>query len=441
MRRWFYLLFAFVVLLTIAVVVYIFFFAPKTTSSFQTPPTNPFGQAGARIGSLFVTKNQNGSQATSSQTEVTPGEEQLLLHVWDKPVAGYVFVERPVLEQVSSTTTIGSSTVATIQQIRATSSSMLFTDRMTGYVYEYIPKLLKIHQVSNTRMPGVYSATFFANGTFVLFRTYDEGKNAVVSTLFRVPVVGVNAEAASLEKIINLPNNIVSISVNRTTKQLSFLAKTASGSTLYSLNEDSRSAISESNPPKMVAANLPFSSWNLAYGGSILYMTTKASAFSSGYLVEAFTGKRIVSDKTGLVVSPSFDENTILYSMNARSGLLSFLFNKKTGATLQLPIKTIASKCGFENNAAFVICGVPSLLPSVSFGYPNDWYQGKISFSDNLYRLATDGSGTMIIELKKEAGEPLDLVDLSLNAANSLLGFINKKDFSLWLANFDLLGD
>ena len=382
---------------------------------------------------VFIPQDNGQKTSTSSQTEIIPGEEQLLTHVWNKPVAGHIFVDRPVLEQIASTTMVGSSSVPSISQVRATSTSLLFVDRTTGYIYEYLHKTLKTHQVSNSSIPGVHDATFFGNGSLVVFRFYDEDRGVIVSSLYKVPITAINADPTSLEKITNLPNNITSVSASTNGKFLSYLVKTELGSILYTARTDTPFF----SPTQ---TTLPFSEWSLSYGGSVLYITQKASAFFPGYTVEAFTGRRIISDKTGLVSLGSPDEVNLIASMNSQKGVLSFLFNKKTGTTLVLPIKTIASKCAFEKSYPSIICGVPSLIPRSSYGMPDDWYQGSVTFSDTLYRVSNEGGeGTMIIDLKKEAGESIDSVKLNTSTSDSLLSFINKKDGSLWLANLELL--
>lgn len=433
MRRSFYFLFAFVLVFAIGVIVYIFFFSKNTTPLNPNRPQDPLGRGGDIIRRIFIPNPNEGKVATSSETEIIPGEDQLLTHVWDKPTAGHVFVDRPVLEQVASTTQVGSSTVPSFSQVRATSTSLLFVDRTTGYIYEYHHKTLKTRQVSNSRIPGVYDATFFANGSFVVFRLYNEDKGVIVSSLYKIPITAVNADAIPLEKITDLPDNITSLAVSTNGKLLSYLVKTKTGSVLYTAQTDTPNL-------STTATSLSFAEWTLFYGGNVLYITQKASAFFPGYTVEAFTGRRVISDKTGLVVTGSSDENNLIASMNSTKGIVSFLFNKRTGITSVLPVKTIASKCTFEKKYPSVVCGIPSLIPRSSYGMPDDWYQGSVTFSDSLYRISNEGTnGVMIVDLKKEAGENLDIIKLNTSSSDSFLSLINKKDGSLWFVNLELL--
>jgi hypothetical protein len=432
MRRSLYFLLAFVLLFTLAVIIYIFFFSKSAPVSSKPDPKDPFGRASERV-RVFIPSFGRETTATSSETEVIPAEDQLLNKIWDKPVAGFAFIDRPILEQVASTTVVGSSSLPSVSQIRATSTSLLFVDRTTGYVYEYIHKNLKLHQVSNTRSPGVYDALFLGNGSFVVLRMFDEAKGVIVSTVYKVPVTALSADPTPLEKLFTLPNNVTSFAVSESGRLFSYLVKTKTGSMLYTVRTD----LPTFEPS---STTLYFSEWTLFYGGEMLYMTQKASAFATGYTVEVFTGKRLVNDKTGLISLGSEDEDNLISSMNSQKGLATFLFNKKTATTSILPIKTIASKCTFEKSYPSVICGVPTFIPKSVYGLPDDWYQGVVSFSDTLYRFSNDGNtGGVIIDLKKQSGEDLDIIKLHTNSSDSYLSFINKKDGSLWLANISLL--
>lgn len=439
MRRSFYILFALILLFAIVVIVWLFFFAGGGKGGLVTPPTNPFPESGPRKGFLFLTDMLKNEEPGQSETEVTKAEEQLLFKLWDKPVAGYGFADRQVLEQVASTTISGSTTVPSIQQIRATSSVILFVDRTTGYIHQYNPKTITTNQVTNTLVPGVYDALFFSNGTFVVFRVFDEKKGVVVSVLYRVPTTTQTSSSVPLEKITDLPDNIVSVSANKSGRQLSFVTKTPTGGALYVLNEDKTQPADPFPQSKWNITPLPLSEWTISYGGNILYMTPKASAFIPGYTLEAFSGKRLISNKTGLVSIASPNENLLLSSVWSTKGIASFVFDKQTGQTTNLSIKTIASKCVFKNTVPSLLCGVPTTIPFKKEGFPDDWYQGTVSFSDSLYNTHTDGQSYSIIDLGVEAGEKIDVTKPQLNHNDLLLLFTNKKDGALWLANLELL--
>ena len=69
-------------------------------------------------------------------------------------------------------------------------------------------------------------------------------------------------------------------------------------------------------------------------------------------------------------------------------------------------------------------------------GYPDIWYQGQVSFADNLWKTnATDGTTTLISDPANEKGEEIDGIKLALDENENYLFFVNKKDSYLWKLN------
>lgn len=439
MRRSFYIIFAIVLVVAVIIIAWLFFFSNASKGGVVSQNPNPFPESPEgsifRLPRIFGDEEKDGG----GSFEITPGEERVLVKIWDKPVAGYIFVERQILEQVASTTISGSTTLPAIEQVRATSSVLFFTDRVTGYIHQYDHKTGRVSQVSNTLVPGVYDATFLSNGRFVVYRTHDEGRGVVVSSLFRIPLTTSSSNPIGLEKLLDLPDNIVSLATNRSGRQLSFVIKTQTGGSLYVMTEDTNNTLDPFPPTRTTITRLPLYEWDLSYGGDVLYMTPKASAYTPGYTIEAFSGRRLVSGKTGLVSVASFDEKLVFSSMFAQAGLTSFFTNRTTGNTSVTPVKTIASKCVFESFSFFVFCGAPKLIPLKKQGLPDDWYQGTVSFSDSLHRVYPDGGSYEVINLKEEAGEDIDLLRPVVDSRGSSLVFTNKRNGHLWFVNIGLL--
>jgi hypothetical protein len=66
--------------------------------------------------------------------------------------------------------------------------------------------------------------------------------------------------------------------------------------------------------------------------------------------------------------------------------------------------------------------------------YPDDWYRGEVSFSDQIWKInLNDGSTNMLIDpILIPDGEDIDATNLALDANEDYLFFINKKDSFLW---------
>jgi hypothetical protein len=238
------------------------------------------------------------------------------------------------------------------------------------------------------------------------------------------------SDPTALGKITELPVNITSVSVNRLGTEISYLVKTDKGGLLYTLDQKQKETV----------ASLPFSDWGLIYGGNTLYIESKASAYVPGYIMDVYTGEGVISGRTGLVSTPSPSNRLFISSMFSKTGLLTFVFNKITGQTSVLPIKTIASKCTYEQKTDIAVCAVPKDAPQGVRGYPDDWYQGSVSFSDSLYLVSNDvTSDVPIIDISKEGKGDMDITKLVFNSDNSALSFTNKKDGTLWLVAMDIL--
>ena len=422
LRRVIFIFFMIAMIFAVAILIWYFFIKTPNNNTSINNPTNPFGQAGqSQKGSLFVFNNQNNNQ--NAETEVIPGEERKLTKIWDKPTAGFVFVDQTIL--VTSTTTKmvkGTSTEVTIQQ-KATSTKMLFVDRTSGYVYGVNLETKKVYQISNSTIPGVYDAYFFDNGSSVIVRYLDNNGN-IVSTLSKVPNVSEESTPQPLVDTTYLLNNINSVAVSNSKKIVSYLVVNNNGSSIYSIKNNKNELVSTS----------PTSEFNLTYGGENLYTTSKPSAYVMGYTTNVQTAERTLGNKTGLITLPANNNDDYLGSMWSNSGLLSFIFSKKTVSTKVLGIKTIASKCAWGKTSFYVICGVPQIFPINVEGLPDDWYQGRNQFTDDVYLIGNKTNNeNKIFDFSTETKDSIDLIKPDFNSNNDYLSFINKRDGNLWL--------
>jgi len=69
----------------------------------------------------------------------------------------------------------------------------------------------------------------------------------------------------------------------------------------------------------------------------------------------------------------------------------------------------------------------------LSGSLPDGWYQGVVSFSDDIWRIdITTGVTTMLVSPPKTAGEEIDATKLLLSPDEAFLLFVNKKDSTPW---------
>ena len=100
-------------------------------------------------------------------------------------------------------------------------------------------------------------------------------------------------------------------------------------------------------------------------------------------------------------------------------------------------VKTLPEKCVWGNTSTTVYCAVPRNVPNNQ--YPDSWYQGEVSFSDQIWKIdATNGNTTMLVDpLAISGGEDIDGIKLALDNAGNYLFFVNKKDSFLWEFNLN----
>jgi hypothetical protein len=108
------------------------------------------------------------------------------------------------------------------------------------------------------------------------------------------------------------------------------------------------------------------------------------------------------------------------------------ILDTKTSSSREVSVGTLADKCvwsALEKNIVF--CAVPKSIPGGT--YPDDWYKGKISFSDSMWKInATTGETENVFDPAREVATPMDMINLGFDQKEKTLVFMNKKDMTVW---------
>ena len=65
--------------------------------------------------------------------------------------------------------------------------------------------------------------------------------------------------------------------------------------------------------------------------------------------------------------------------------------------------------------------------------YPDTWYQGLVSFSDNIWMINTETmASTLVSDLEKETANKIDVIDMQIDQNSNYLYFINKTNLTFW---------
>ncbi len=425
-----FLLLILTILCGFLVVIWYFFGAKKTPNPSIAIPNNPFGNTESRPGSEFInTSNRGTGNNGDVESERTPASERTLIQIWDKPVAGYAFVTREIIVEATSTatTTVGTSTAPKKlpKPIKQTVEYLLFVDRITGHIYGYNKNSTYPFQITNTTVPGIYDAYITQNGTKVFMRYLDKADGIIKTVAATVPSFIEGADPHQLSDIRSLQDNVSAFSVSKSSKAYSYMVPSFYGSSVYTINEKGAASVVTS----------PLKEWSLTYGGETPYITNKPSAYLEGSTYSLPNKTYVVGGKTGLMSQPNETGGLILSSMWSTSGLATFIFDKKTNSTRVLELATLASKCTWAD-ASNLICGVPSSLPESSEGLPDDWFQGTVSFSDDIFLVdGNSGASSGLYNLSAESGSPFDVIRPLMNGEKSLFVFTNKQGGALWMIN------
>lgn len=409
----------------IIVLVWYFVYAKPAIAPTLTETNDPLPTRTLPPRFQFINKIWDTEKATTI-TEVVDPLTEPLIQVWNKPASGQIFISKSVLKEITASSTEGTSTILVRKTIRASSTVLTFVDRTTGYIYGYPIETGAIYQISNTVIPGIHDAYFFDGGHKVIMRYYDQDKKTIVGVIATVPIVSETSITLPLEDMEYLPGEVTSLAVNRDRTEISYIVRTQNGSSIYSLGK--------TNNPRLIASS-PFREWTLSYGGNSLYVTTNPSAYIEGSTFSLPSFQAEMTEKTGLMSTPGAS-GVLLNSMWGQNGLVTFLSDN--GQVQVLPFTTLASKCVWGQRN-FIFCSVPRSLQKSEEGLPDDWYQGRVSFSDDLITMnVSTGEQYALYSFAEDKGV-FDIQNISLSDENDLVSFNKKQDSTLWLLNTNLL--
>ncbi len=412
--------------------------------------SNPFGG----FFSIFRgTNNNSGTAGTTTSPTVNiqadNGESVTiprLRQVSNTPTAGATFMSRVV---ATSTLTKG-----VLKTILVPTTFIRYVERATGHIFETKPEVLSSIEISNTTIPKIYDASFVKGGTAILYRYLDTDENTIETYYANLVLPKVattspstssgqatSTKATSTPAVIAtstttyqlvgsiLPPNLFSLAISPAKDRIFYLQNTALGSTGVI-------ALPDNTSKKQIFTN-PLKEWLVNWSGTnTIFLTTKPSGGVAGYLfslnVNAGTFTKIFGNVAGLTVLPSPDLTSILYSANNGSNFSLNVYTPANGLSSGVSLKTLPEKCIWsEKMTAVVYCAVPLAVPSGS--YPDVWYQGAVSFTDNIWKInVRTGDRTLVAQPNQLTRVSMDATNLTLDPNENYLMFTNKKDLTLW---------
>lgn len=159
---------------------------------------------------------------------------------------------------------------------------------------------------------------------------------------------------------------------------------------------------------------------------NLIALKTKSSFALTGFLYTIpanGVGFSKVVESLGLDAIWNNNASGLVYT---NSDLDLFYLDIKTGANKSLGLKTVAEKCTFSKTKTnLVYCAIPKIISDAN--YPDEWWQGKITFEDNIIAIDTN---TLDFVLFAETAS--DAVNPVLTGNDEYLLFRNRNTGELW---------
>ncbi len=408
-RRNFILLIIVLIILTISVLLSFYF--NQTPSKDEEGDPGIFSGFNPFSGVKDILPTTTPPSDTSGGSTSTTGEkvEGKLTKVSTMPIAGFTVFQKE-------------------REEKKFAPALRYVDRVTGNIYQTFADEIIEEKFSNTIVPKVYEALFGNNGKVVIMRYLKSDEQTIQTFLGNLPKEKLEEKTLGEQKIEGsfLPDNISNLSLSPDTTKLFYLLKATESVSGIVLNlKDNR---------KTQVFDSQFTEWLPFWPNStMITLNTKSSGLALGYMYAINPSKkdfkRVLGNINGLATLTSPNGKLVLYS---NSGLGLNVYNIDTRESDSLGISTLAEKCIWNKTSNILYCAVPKFINSGL--YPDSWYKGETSFSDEIWKidLNTNNTTRIIDPINIIGGEEIDGIKLALDSKEIYLFFINKKDSYLW---------
>jgi len=303
--------------------------------------------------------------------------------------------------------------------------SVRYVERQTGNTHEIDPETLETMRLTNTTIPGVYEAVWSKDAVSVILRYLDE--NDVIKT-FMARIMATSSSSMLDGRF--LPNDIDLLISDDIGENIFY---TIRGDINTLLKKSTFNGAGVSTVYRSLLHELLYEVTNI---GDIFF-TTKASGLVSGFVYRLSIGddalpEKILGPIRGLTVNASPTGDIILFSESVGGGFGLSSFEIDTRDERLVSVTTLPEKCVWSPvKSTVVYCGVPSGITNGL--YPDDWYKGKVSFSDSVWEIDVSKDTTrLLVDTVSGSGSNFDLINPTMSEFGDYLFFINKKDSTLW---------
>ncbi len=309
-----------------------------------------------------------------------------------------------------------------------------FIERSTGHIFHADLDNGLVTRISNTTFPKIQQIIWGIPGSLFIGQSINSG--TIESNIFTISpnTREDSSNNFSLIDITPLTPDIVSASFSPDGNSFFYLGKNRLGieGTLANTKGEKLASLWQSATDEWTTE------WKQK---NTITITNKASNNTPGILlfldVKTKKTKTILSGIPGLTTNTSPSGKRVLYGMvskNPQSESLypTYIYTIGTTSTEDAFFTTLPEKCVWSHDETFIVCGQPTNMKE---GLPDTWYQGKVSFDDELWKLdLLTLELTRISPLNPSELEHIDVINIKMSPDDSYVLFTNKKDLSLWAA-------
>ncbi|MEK7471202.1 MAG: hypothetical protein AAB623_00955 [Patescibacteria group bacterium] len=441
-KRNFILLIIIIVIALIAIFGYFYFNQGTNTPGGDDTGTNFISQF------YPFRNNNNATKPTTTTPPIDVSDYQppmdvvtvKLKKVSSMPIAGFTVFSKerlkdvpivtPVLETDATTENPAPKITKPTPPLTEFMPALRYVERTTGNIYQTFADKIEERKFSTTIIPMVYEAFFGNKGNSVVMRYLKGDAKTIITFVGTLPKEFLGADTTDNNEIKGtfLPEDTEDVSLSSDNLTLFYLFNSGDniiGTTLNLVNNK-----------KVQVFDSPFTEWlSLFPNNKMITFTTKPSFLIPGYMYalnptnKNYNFHEILGNINGLTTLTSSDGKLVLYS---NDNLSLNIYHINTKVSDALVVKTLAEKCVWNKNSDAIYCGVPKSISGTQ--YPDSWYQGEVSFSDQIWKIdIKTKNATMIADpATMVGGEDIDSIKLALDDGENYLFFVNKKDSFLW---------
>lgn len=315
-------------------------------------------------------------------------------------------------------------------------TSVRYIERGLGNIFETNLATYKESRIVNETRPHLSEALWGNNGNSVVVRFVDDVTSGVIISHI------VNIKAPSLSNstsTLDTPSGFLPTEEVYLPDSVPFMSMAEDNSdSLFYLNGKNGLVTTSTNAAASNIFSSVFTEWLPQYPNQkLVTLTTRPSADVPGHMFFVDTKTKAVTkvlgNINGLTTLTNHDGKLVLYSETKDNAPQLSLYDVTKKISIPLYLRALPEKCVWGiKNPTLAYCAVPQTVPQGT--YPDQWYQGVVSFSDNIWVIdSTTYDSHKILTPSDNKVSQLDITNLSISPDDSYLIFTNKIDFTPWL--------